>query len=356
MSFQVELKNIAKDFKTFRAVDHINLEIEKGEIVSLLGASGCGKTTTLRMIAGLIAPTEGSVLINGKDVTALPPYKRDVSMVFQNYALFPHMTVYENIVYGLRNRKIRDKATLDSKAAEVLRIVQLVGQETKYPRQLSGGQQQRVSLARALVVQPQVMLFDEPLSNLDAKLRVQTRTEIRSLLKMLGVTAVYVTHDQEEALTISDRIAVMHRGKIEQISLPAELYRSPKSRFVADFIGQANLFEGAAEASGQQTLLALEDGAKIRCTPEPGVTAQGKRCVLVRPESIRITADATTLDNCFPAAVVQSSFLGNTVRYEVSLGNHRTIVVQAHPDDPLLPGGASVFVSFPAEKAILLDS
>ena len=183
------------------------------------------------MIAGLIAPTEGQIKIEGADVTNLPPYKRDVAMVFQNYALFPHLTVFENVVYGLRNRKIRDKRVLKEKADSVLSIVQLTGSEEKYPRQLSGGQQQRVSLARALIVNPKIMLFDEPLSNLDAKLRVQTRIEIRNLLKQMNITALYVTHDQEEALTISDQIAVMNKGRIEQLALPADLYNKPETRF-----------------------------------------------------------------------------------------------------------------------------
>ncbi len=355
MEYQVELTEIVKDFKTFRAVDHINLQIRKGEIVSLLGASGCGKTTTLRMIAGLLLPTEGTVKIGGEDVTEYPPYKRDISMVFQNYALFPHMTVYDNIVYGLKNHKIRDKAVLNAKAKEVLQIVQLVGQETKYPRQLSGGQQQRVSLARALVVQPKVMLFDEPLSNLDAKLRVQTRTEIRTLLKQLNVTAVYVTHDQEEALTISDRIAVMNKGRIEQISLPAELYNRPVSKFVADFIGQANLFEGDITQDDGNVFLTLDSGAKICCAAQTALDSLSDKIVVVRPENVYITHEKTDMDNCLTGEIVQRSFLGNTVRYEVVLPCGKKVAAQAHPDHELKDDCKRVYVSFSKDKAMLVN-
>ena len=195
MDYQLELIDIAKHYKDFVAVDSVNLQIERGEIISLLGSSGCGKTTTLRMIAGLIEPTKGTIRIQGKDMNKIPPHKRDISMVFQNYALFPHLTVYENIVYGLKMRKIKDKGVLMRKASEMMEIVQLHGVENRLPRELSGGQQQRVSLARAMIVEPKLMLFDEPLSNLDAKLRERTRVEIRNLLKDMYVTAIYVTHD-----------------------------------------------------------------------------------------------------------------------------------------------------------------
>ena len=227
MNYQIELNDIVKDYKKLRAVDRINLKIPKGKILSLLGPSGCGKTTTLRMVAGLLTPTEGTVFVADRDVTFVPPYKRDIAMVFQNYALFPHLNVFDNVVYGLRNRHIKDKVILRKRYDEVMAIVQLENVSERFPRQLSGGQQQRVSLARALAVEPNVMLFDEPLCNLDAKLRVQTRIEIRNLLKTMNVTAIYVTHDQEEALTISDMIAVMNNGKIEQLATPNELYNAP---------------------------------------------------------------------------------------------------------------------------------
>lgn len=355
MEYQVELCEIVKNYKAFRAVDHINLQIKKGEIVSLLGASGCGKTTTLRMIAGLIAPSEGIVKIEGVDTTHIPPYKRDVAMVFQNYALFPHLNVFENVVYGLRNRKIRDKEVLKQRAKDVLSIVQLEGSEEKYPRQLSGGQQQRVSLARALIVNPKVMLFDEPLSNLDAKLRVQTRTEIRNLLKQMNITALYVTHDQEEALTISDRIAVMNGGKIEQIALPTELYNAPATRFVADFIGHANLFEGVVSVRNQEVVVKTQSGMEILCGTSPGNCVEGERKnVLIRPENIQLSLLPHDESNCFAGEVKERNFLGSVVRYMVQLPSGQMLEVEAHSSDGLPESCSEVFVSFHKEHAVLV--
>ena len=355
MEYQVELVDIVKDFKSFRAVDQVNLQIKKGEIVSLLGSSGCGKTTTLRMIAGLLKPTKGQIKIAGVDVTALPPYKRDISMVFQNYALFPHMTVLDNVMYGLKNKKIYDKKTMREKADAVLSVVQLTGQEHKYPRQLSGGQQQRVSLARAMAVHPKVILFDEPLSNLDAKLRVQTRVEIRNLLKQAGITALYVTHDQEEALTISDRIAIMHQGHIEQVSEPLELYNVPKTTFVAGFIGQANLFSGKVETEGDRTWFRTEDGMQILTTISSSQVEQSEKSLIVRPENVIITKQQSELDNCFLGKVVEKQFLGNMIRYSVSVSGGRILTAQIHPDDDISADG-EVYVSFQKEKTILVDN
>lgn len=265
MDYQLELIDVAKQYKEFLAVDRVNLQTKKGEIVSFLGASGCGKTTTLRMIAGLIEPTGGTIRIQGQDMNGVPPYKRDISMVFQNYALFPHLSVYENIVYGLKTRKIKDKKTLMKKAREMMDLVQLEGVESRLPRELSGGQQQRVSLARAMIVEPKVMLFDEPLSNLDAKLREKTRVEIRNLLKKMNVTAIYVTHDQEEALTISDRIAVMNKGRIEQITEPGRLYTRPATRYIAGFVGHANMIEGIVTAVTEKIFtIKLKGGEEIQ--------------------------------------------------------------------------------------------
>lgn len=356
MEYQVELCEIVKNYKTFRAVDHINLQIRKGDIVSLLGASGCGKTTTLRMIAGLIAPTEGRVKIEGVDVTELPPYKRDVAMVFQNYALFPHLTVFENVVYGLRNRKIRDKKLLKEKADSVLSIVQLEGSEEKYPRQLSGGQQQRVSLARALIVNPKVMLFDEPLSNLDAKLRVQTRIEIRNLLKQMNITALYVTHDQEEALTISDQIAVMNKGKIEQLALPSDLYNKPATKYVADFIGHANLFEGVIHIQNGETFLNMENGVQVHCSPLSDRVGEGEtKTVLIRPENIRLTLEGDGSANCFPGKIVERNFLGSTVRFIVELPSGQRLEAEVHPAHGVPEERVDVFVSFDRENTILVE-
>lgn len=356
MEYQVELCEIVKNYKAFRAVDHINLQIRRGDIVSLLGASGCGKTTTLRMIAGLIAPTEGQIKIEGADVTSLPPYKRDVAMVFQNYALFPHLTVFENVVYGLRNRKIRDKRVLKEKADSVLSIVQLTGSEEKYPRQLSGGQQQRVSLARALIVNPKIMLFDEPLSNLDAKLRVQTRIEIRNLLKQMNITALYVTHDQEEALTISDQIAVMNKGRIEQLALPADLYNKPETRFVADFIGHANLFEGEIHIKDEAVLLKMDNSMQVRCGSVPSHGVEGtKKTVLIRPENIRLSLEPDSSANCFPGKVLERNFLGAVVRYIVELPSGQRLEAEVHPSQGVPEHQTEVYVSFDPENTILIE-
>lgn len=355
MEYQVELCEIVKNYKSFRAVDHINLQIKKGEIVSLLGASGCGKTTTLRMIAGLITPTEGIVKIEGIDTTHIPPYKRDVAMVFQNYALFPHLNVFENVVYGLRNRKIRDKEILKQRAKEVLSIVQLEGTEEKYPRQLSGGQQQRVSLARALIVNPKVMLFDEPLSNLDAKLRVQTRTEIRNLLKQMNITALYVTHDQEEALTISDRIAVMNGGRIEQIALPAELYNAPATKFVADFIGHANLFEGVVSFRDQGVVVRTKSGVEVLCGADRKDCTEGEqKNVLIRPENIHLSLESTGEKNCFAGRIKERNFLGSMVRYMVQLSSGQMLEVEVNSALELPESCSEVFISFHQKYAVLV--
>ena len=316
MEYQLELINVAKVYKDFLAVDDVNLQIKKGEIVSFLGASGCGKTTTLRMIAGLIHPTRGTIRIQGEDMVQVPPYKRDISMVFQNYALFPHLTVYENIVYGLKTRKIRDKKVLKEKAEEIMKIVQLSGVENRYPKQLSGGQQQRVSLARAMVVKPKLMLFDEPLSNLDAKLRESTRVEIRNLLKTMGVTAIYVTHDQEEALTISDRIAVMNQGKIEQITEPACLYQKPATSFIAGFVGHANFIDGVVQCEKEQ------EGA----------------------------------DNIFPGKIKARIYLGSTIRYIVDCAEGKDFEVDLHTrDSGHCVEGDTVFLAFQEENLVLVD-
>ena len=306
MSSQLELKELVKEYKGFRAVDKINIQIQKGDILSLLGPSGCGKTTTLRMIAGLLTPTEGDVFLAGEKITEKPPYKRDIAMVFQNYALFPHMSVYDNVVYGLKNRGIKDKKILRKKAEEVLSIVQLEGVEDRFPRQLSGGQQQRVSLARAMVVEPKIMLFDEPLSNLDAKLRVQTRIEIRNLLKQLNITAIYVTHDQEEALTISDWIAVMNKGRIEQLASPAKIH-------VGD-----------------------------------------KTFILVRPENINLFPVESTEENLFDAVVEERNFLGSVVRYKVRLASGIALECEIHPDYAFAEVRDAVKVQFNKEKMVLV--
>jgi ABC-type Fe3+/spermidine/putrescine transport system ATPase subunit len=243
MTAHLRLVEVTKHFGPTVAVDRVSLEIEEGSFFTLLGPSGCGKTTLLRVVAGFHLPDRGEVYLRERRITHVPPHLRGTAMVFQEYALFPHMTVEENVAYGLRMRRV-PAAEARTRVARVLELVGLVGQERKYPHQLSGGQQQRVALARALVVEPEVLLLDEPLSNLDAKLRVRVREELRELQRRLGQTTVYVTHDQEEALALSDRIAVMNTGRVLQVGTPEEIYLRPKNRFVADFVGLANFLEG----------------------------------------------------------------------------------------------------------------
>ncbi|RLF25672.1 MAG: ABC transporter ATP-binding protein, partial [Thermoprotei archaeon] len=242
----VKLVEVTKRFGDFVAVDHISFHVREGEFFTLLGPSGCGKTTTLRLIAGFYKPDEGEIYFDNKLVNDLPPWKRNIGMVFQNYALWPHMNVWDNIAYGLKVRKI-PRREIEKRVKEAIRLVGLEGLEKRKPSQLSGGQQQRVALARALVIEPQVLLLDEPLSNLDAKVRAQLRVEIRKLQKKLKITTIYVTHDQEEALSISDRVAVMSHGRILQIGTPREVYENPSSRFIADFIGMSNFIEGTVK-------------------------------------------------------------------------------------------------------------
>lgn len=359
MTCQVELCSVVKKFGHFRAVDNVSLQINGGDLVTLLGPSGCGKTTTLRMIAGLFMPDEGRISIAGDDVTAVPPHKRDVSMVFQNYALFPHLTVFENVVFGLRTRKVKDMDLLRSKAHEVLDIVQLKNAEERYPRQLSGGQQQRVSLARALIVNPKVMLFDEPLSNLDAKLRVQTRVEIRTLLKRLNITAVYVTHDQEEALAISDQIAVMNKGRIEQITTPRNLYDRPETRFVAEFIGNANLFDGriTGESDGG-IIVEMEDGFTISLPASDQARAKGDHVLLLlRSECLKARASqGQSYENSVTGRMLEKSFLGSIIRYRIGLENGRVITLDVHPESEVtLANDNDVEVFWNPEHVVVLS-
>ena len=299
----VVLKDVTKIFqqpdtgKDFVAVDHINLEIKDGEMVTLLGPSGCGKTTTLRMISGFEYPTSGNVFIGDRDVAKIPPNKRGISMVFQSYALFPHLNIWENIAYGLRVAKIPQDEII-RRTNDVVELMQLKGMEKRFTNQLSGGQQQRVALARAVVIEPSVLLFDEPLSNLDAKLRESMRDELRALQQRLGITSLYVTHDQSEAMAISDKVVIMKDGVICQQGTPQEIYEQPASRFVANFIGKANFIDGIFKGRDGEAAL-VEIGGKTFSIPAPGkmegVEVGGACCLTVRPESFLLTKDAGAL-------------------------------------------------------------
>jgi len=335
------------------AVDGASLEIGDGELFTLLGPSGCGKTTLLRLMAGFYTPDRGEIWFGERRVDGLRPYDRNIGMVFQNYALWPHMTVRANIAYGLTLRRL-DRATVAERVAKGLDRVNLAGLELRYPGQLSGGQQQRVALARALVLNPDILLLDEPLSNLDAKIRLQVRAEIRTLQKDLGITTVYVTHDQEEALSLSDRVAVMRDGRVLQVAPPKELYERPAGRFVADFVGTNNFLAGtcrevAADRIGVETAIGL-----VRSSLTTRVRA-GERCVLaVRPENIALGA---AHENTFEGRIVLASYLGSTLRYDVEVRDG--VVLKVDVGDPwhheVLPAGASVRVTFPGSAAVTLS-
>jgi len=328
------------------------VEIADGELFTLLGPSGCGKTTLLRLIAGFGAPDGGEIWFGDRRVDGLRPYERNIGMVFQNYALWPHMTVRANIAYGLKLRRLAGRE-IERRLAGALAKVNLGGLEERYPGQLSGGQQQRVALARVLVLNPDILLLDEPLSNLDAKIRVQVRAEIRKLQKELGITTVYVTHDQEEALSLSDRVAVMRDGRMLQLAPPKTLYERPVNRFVADFVGTNNLIAGVCREMAAGLVVAETALGPLRCTPTVRL-GPGDRCVLaVRPENVALgVGDENTLDG----RVVLTSYLGNTLRYEVEVGDG--VALKVDIGDPwhheVLPTGSRVRVTFPASAALAL--
>jgi iron(III) transport system ATP-binding protein len=347
----IRVKNLVKEFGTTRAVDGVSFRIEPGEFFSLLGSSGCGKTTTLRCIAGLELPTSGSIFFSDTDVAQVKPHLRDCGMVFQNYALFPHMTVADNVAYGLMARRYRSASAVGKLAYlfksvfsllpaddrslvnEVLEMVELVGFGERKPQQLSGGQQQRVALARALVTKPKVLLFDEPLGALDAKLRVKMREEIRSIQKRAGITTVYVTHDQEEALAVSDRIAVMNAGLIEGLGTPSEIYGRPGSRFLADFLGMKNIFP-VKESRSQEVTLA--EGPTLTVTDLGAM--EGEQSLVLRPDSLRFAEDGSV--NLIEGTLRHRLFMGTTVEYlvDTSFGSLRVLRPRFESPPELSPG------------------
>jgi putative spermidine/putrescine transport system ATP-binding protein len=311
---RLELTNLSKRYGEHAVVGSVTLDVADGEFLVLLGPSGCGKTTTLRMIAGFVEPSGGSAHIGGIDVTNLPPWRRNTGMVFQSYALFPHMTVAENVAFGLEMRSLA-KAEIAARAKEVLRLVRLEGFAERFPRQLSGGQQQRVALA----IRPDVLLLDEPLSNLDAKLREEVRIEIRELQQQLGLTTIMVTHDQEEALTVADRLVVMADGEIRQIGSQQDLYERPSDRFVAAFVGRSTFLDGRVIAPGQ---FETAGGLRLQCRDG----APGAAALLLRPE--RLSLGASGMDNCLPGRVEFVSYLGAVLELHVRLSPADRVVVQ----------------------------
>jgi len=351
----VRLEHLSAEFThpsrgTVVAVRDVDLHVQSGELLTLLGPSGCGKTTVLRIIAGFQVPTSGRVFIDNQDVTAVPANRRDIGFVFQNYALFPHLTVQENVAYGLHVRH-QSAAAIARSVEKVLQLVDLAGFGPRLPDELSGGQQQRVALARAVVIQPRVLLFDEPLSNLDARLRVQMRSEIRELQRVLGITTVYVTHDQEEAMAISDRIAVMDQGRIAQCDTAEELYRRPASSFVASFLGRTNLLDAAvAGRDGNRVVLdiggqRLSVKVSVACQPGDAVRA------MIRPEAIGIGPAGEGLR----ATVVTRTYLGDKVEYVVRLASQQLHIVRFNPAEcECFAPGSEVTISLPSDGVQLL--
>lgn len=328
MSLTVEVKNIVKNYGDYKAVNRVNFKVNEGEFFTLLGPSGCGKTTLLRMVAGFNPIDEGEILFNGEVINNIAAYKRNTGMVFQNYAIFPHLTVYENVAYGLKARKISKKEMKD-KVENALDMVQMLEYKDRKPTQLSGGQQQRVALARAIVIRPGVLLMDEPLSNLDAKLRIQMRSTIKKLQKELKITTIYVTHDQSEALAISDRIAVMKKGEIQQIGKPDEVYKHPKNAFVANFIGTSNFIKGEAaerDGSGNTEISIL---GKYKMKKKLKKDYKGEVKISLRPEGIQLTEEKKELTG----KIIIPIFLGDSISYEIKLTNGQIIEVNEYTKD-----------------------
>ncbi|HPB07816.1 MAG TPA: ABC transporter ATP-binding protein [Rectinema sp.] len=361
-SSNVTLIDLTKRFKSLDgsgevlAVDDVNLEVKTGELVTILGPSGCGKTTTLRMIAGFEYPTSGSILIGDKDVAKIPPNKRGLSMVFQSYALFPHLTIYENVAYGLRVQKLPANE-IRERTERALDLMQLTTMAKRYPSQVSGGQQQRIALARAIVIEPSVLLFDEPLSNLDAKLREYMRDELRKLQKRLGITSLYVTHDQSEAMAISDRVVIMKEGRIRQVGTPREIYAFPQSRFVADFMGKANFLEVEVLGTNGESAR-IDIGGKTFIVPRAGRVRpnSGSALLVVRPEALRLISLAN-VENEIPlkGCVDRFTYFGNIARYEVATENGPLLIESYNPEaSSIFEEGDNVGVLIDFESVRLL--
>ncbi len=340
---RLEITNLVRRYGDLKAVDDVSLSVADGEFLVLLGPSGCGKTTTLRMVAGFVEPTAGTIRLGDRDITHLPPWKRNAGLVFQSYALFPHLTVNQNVAFGLEMRK-KPEAEIEREVAEALRLVRLAHLGERLPRQLSGGQQQRVALARALAIRPDILLLDEPLSNLDAKLRQDVRVEIRELQRKLGLTTVMVTHDQEEALTMADRLVVMSEGRIRQIGTQQDLYERPADRFVADFVGRSTFLEGSVAAPGRFT---SAGGLSIACAAD----AIGPATLALRPERIAILGSEPPPENVFEGRVEFISYLGAQLDIHVALNAQDRAVVQMpnRPDRASPALGESVRIGWSRE-------
>lgn len=353
----VELQGVTKTFGKVIAVDDLSVQVKRGEFLTLLGPSGCGKTTTMRIIAGLETPTWGQVFIRNEEVTHLPPYKRDVSLMFQNYALFPHKNIFDNVAFGLKYRKVPE-AERRKRVREALELVHLPGIEERYPRQLSGGQQQRIALARALVVNPALLLLDEPLSNLDLKLRERMRVELKQIQEQVGITFIFVTHDQEEALTLSDTVAVMEAGKIVQVGSPREIYEQPRTEFVARFMGQSNILKGQVRQSGPREIeVETESGLSLTLPVASHIPVGEKLTLQLRAERVHVYSESAPPEKklTFPGVIDRTIYAGDAVYYYIRLKNGELILAM-HPTTGVTPlaRGTAVAIGFNAEDCILL--
>ncbi|MCX7027730.1 MAG: ABC transporter ATP-binding protein [Spirochaetes bacterium] len=364
-SSNVSLVNLTKKFKSLDgsgevvAVNSINLEIKTGELVTILGPSGCGKTTTLRMVAGFEFPTAGPIMIGGRDVAPVPPNKRGISMVFQSYALFPHLNIYENIAYGLRVQKL-PASEISARMKAILELMQLTSMAKRFPSQVSGGQQQRIALARAIIIEPSVLLFDEPLSNLDAKLREYMRDEVRKLQKRLGITSLYVTHDQEEAMAISDRIVIMQDGSIRQVGTPRQIYEHPGSKFVANFMGKANFLPVTVLGREGEIAVVGIEGKTLRIQ-RPGQSAPqgGAGTLVVRPEAIRLSrlpeGEKNAAGSTLVGTIDHMTYFGNIARYEISAAGISIMAERYNPQAfELFEEGDSVGIDFEMDSVRVL--
>ena len=347
----LELKNIKKGFGETDVLNGITLSIEKGEFITFLGASGCGKTTTLRIIAGLEAPDSGTVFLDGKDVTAVPPNQRDVNTVFQNYALFPHLNVEGNVGYGLKIKRV-PKGEIKKKVSEILELVQLTGYEKRMPSELSGGQKQRVAIARALVNSPKLLLLDEPLGALDLKLRRTMQLELKRLQKKLGITFLYITHDQEEAINMSDRIVVMKDGRFEQIGTPDEIYNHPKTSYVADFVGNANVISGVVQKVTETKAQVLIENQTMYAEPIDGICEGMKVNLAVRRENLKV---CTECKEGLDAVLEDKSFTAGQLHLTLKLKSGKTLVSCRYGMDADLKAGDKVCVGWKPEHAVFVD-
>ena len=355
-AYEVDVSNVTKRFGAVTAVDSVSLGVRSGEFLTLLGPSGCGKTTLLRIIAGFESPDQGSVVLCGRDVTGLPPYRRDVTTVFQHYALFPHLNVFDNVAFGLERRRV-PREQIRKRVGEALDLVKLGGLDERRPSELSGGQKQRVALARALVLEPRVLLLDEPLAALDLKLRKQMQLELKSLQQRVGISFVYVTHDQEEALTMSDRVAVMNAGRVEQIGLAQEIYESPATEFVAGFIGVSNILEGTVESVCDDVTTIKVD--TLTLSAHGNQSSPGDRVrVMLRPEKLSLSTVAASGEAALVGKIEAAVYLGESTQWRVAIEGGRTLAVLEQNRHRIQSAqeriGETVFITWEPESAVIL--